>query len=148
VAKNDAPSGAFKLNFKGVTNDVVLPGDYVARLTGVKYNAASQSSGKPYIAAEFTIVSDLDLDTKFGGRKVFRNFSLQPQSLFALKSAMIALNCDPEIFEEEEDIDITEYLKENLVGNEAVLTVTNEDYNNEPRAKVGRIRSAETVGSF
>jgi hypothetical protein len=138
----------FKMSFSGVTNDVVTPGNYICTLTGVKFNEASQSSGKPYIAAEFTIVSDEDENTQFAGRKVFRNFSLQSQSLFALKGAMIALDADPEIFESEEEFDIVEYLKENLIGNQAILTITNEDYQGEPRARVGKIRSVQTVGSF
>lgn len=138
----------FKLNFANVTSSALPPGEYLCTLTAVKFTEASQSSGQPYIAAEFTVREDSDGSTQHAGRKLFRNFSLQPQSLFALKQAMIALDADPDIFEQEEDFDIVEYLKEELIGHEALLTVTNEDYQGEPRARVGRIRSPQGVGSF
>ena len=138
--ENEVPTP--KISFKDVANNVVDPGEYLCNFTGQKYEEASQSSGKPYIRADFTVrhLASDETDVKFAGRKLFRNFSLQPQSLFALKGLMVALDCDPDIFEEE-DLDITEALGE-LIGGECVVTVTNEEYQGEPRARVGRIRAA------
>jgi hypothetical protein len=63
------------VSFSGIeskTFDPLPVGRYPAKVSGVTYNEASQKSGEPYVAWEFTVS-----EGEFANRKAFLNSSLQ-----------------------------------------------------------------------
>lgn len=125
-----------KVDFSGVSTsfEVLEEGLYPGKLADFKYVAVSKSSGKPYYQLEFDI-------TEPEGRKAWRNYSLQPQSLFAIKRALIILGADEDDLEGE--IDLDEVLPQ-LIGADCTLAlvIDNEYDPDEPRNKVAKILPA------
>lgn len=129
------------IDFSNVKDNVIDPGEYTVTLTASEYVAESKSSKKPYMKFEMT-VSDEE-NTAFNGRKVFRNFSLQPQSLFAIKQAMIAFDADADIFEDPSGLDLEEEVR-SLYGNQAIVVITNEEFDGRMQNRVGKIKSTSS----
>lgn len=131
-----------KINFADVKEREIIPvGDYECTLTAITFVAKKATTKAPYIKCEFTVSEEGEAQ----GRKLFRNLSLSEESLWAFKSAMIALGTDPEEFDDE--VDPEEMARDNI-GNTAVLTVTHQKDTRDPSGEkmqpnVQRIRSAE-----
>jgi len=70
-----------------------------------------KTSGKPYLSVEFELPDE-------DNRKLWQNFSLQPQSLWALKAFMVTLGFDPDDMGGEFELE-----EEEIVGNECCLNV-------------------------
>lgn len=78
-----------RIDMEGVTTGGITPldpGEYEAVIAKVVYHASSQASGKPYIEVEFSLPAN--------NRKAWTNFSLQPQSLWALKQFLQRVGYD------------------------------------------------------
>lgn len=126
------------VDFSNVADMSAVPeGEYLCTLSGVKIKD-TKSGDSQFAAVEFTIADDED-DT-YNGRKLFRNYSLKPDALWAIKQMMIAADADPELFEGA--FDIEDEIKQ-LFGNKVLVGVTNEEYNGELRARVGKVRAAD-----
>lgn len=122
-----------KVNMRDVQDNITLPpGDYVMQLSAYKVAEASKSTGKPFVTFDMIVMDDDN--TEYNGRHAWRNYSLQPQALWALKQAMIAFDCDPDIFDDD-DLDIEDALND-LIGYKALVTITNEEYNGKVQARV------------
>lgn len=123
-----------KIDFSDVKPLEPIPdGDYEATLTAVELIEKKASTKAPYLKLEFTVQEE----GEFQGRKLFRNASLSPDSLWAYKQSMIALGSDPEIFEGE--LDPLEVAQDNI-GNSCSLSVSQTEYEGRPQNKVNRIR--------
>lgn len=127
-----------KVDFTGVSTsfEVLEEGLYPAKLADFKFEEKSKSSGKPYVSLEF------DLTGEFEGRKAWRIFSLQPQSLFALKRACLILGAGEGDLEGE--LDLEDDVLPGLVGADCTLAlvIDNEYDPDEPRNKVNKILAA------
>jgi len=81
---------SIKIDMEGVSAGGLEPlpaGVYDAVVAAVKYHPSSQSSGQPYVEFEFTLPDH-------AGRKQWRNYSLQPQALWALKQTLVRLGVE------------------------------------------------------
>ena len=129
-----------RLNFSNVKEFAPLEeGSYIGRLTSVEYIAKSRTSGQPFIKLTFTLTSDNE-DESLSGRKLFRNASLQEESLWAFKKYMIALGTDPEEFDE--DVEVEEMARANI-GNDALLVVGVKEFEDRKSNEIVDIRSAD-----
>jgi len=90
------------IDFSGVPDyEPIAPGTYEATFTGHKFRKARDGASN-ICAMEFTITED---DPDVHGRKVFRNQSMKPESLWALKRAMLALGTDADAFDGRLNVD-------------------------------------------
>lgn len=91
------------INLSGVsTQPEPMPKDtYEAKLTKHDTIMESQNSGQPYIKFEFTVEHPT-----YGGRKLWSNASLQPQSQWAFKKMMVTLGATPEELDTDFDTDV------------------------------------------
>jgi len=122
-----------KINFKGVGDP--LPADtYSAVVEKAEYIAESKSSGNPTVA--FTWIVN---EGPYEGRKLFRSYSAQPNSLLFLKRVWIASGVDPDDLAA--DIE-TDDINASIIGNEVNLVVTIGEYNGEPNNQVTNVRPA------
>lgn len=125
------------IDFSNVADMAAVPtGEYVCVLSGIDVKDTKSGDSK-YAAVAFTIADDEY--EEYNGRKLFRNYSLKPDALWALKQMMIAADADPDIFTGA--FDIEEEIKA-LFGNKVFVGVTQEEYQGEARARVGKIRAA------
>lgn len=105
---------ATKVNFAQVqTSYAPRPaGDYVGLLISHKINEASASSGQPTASLEYTEVENPN-------KHMFANYSLQPQSLWAIKRDLLRLGAKVEDMNSE-DADLDEIITK-LYGYTATL---------------------------
>lgn len=127
------------IDFSGVSIDFepVEEGRYNGIFESYEYRAQSKSSGQPYVVMAFRI-SEGDHE----GRKFFRNFSLQKQSLWALKRVLVRLGVDGE--ELGGPIDIDDIMPE-VTGAPCVLVIGTHLYEDEIRNDVKDILSATEI---
>lgn len=111
----------------------VDPDTYPVTFTGFEIKTGPKAK---FIAAEFTIT---DEDSDFNGRKVYRNLSLSPNSLWAVKQFLLSAGADAE--ELEGEMELEEILQE-LVGNELEVVTTLQEYDGQMRAQVSKIRAS------
>ena len=81
------------IDFEGVSDSGLEPvddGDYPARITSIKAGLARESQ-KPKVEFEFT---GTDAAGAAKGRKFWRNYSLQPNALWALKRDLTSLGVE------------------------------------------------------
>ena len=90
-------------DFKALT-----PGAYRAHIAGVESRLGKQS-GKPYLAVTFELPDE-------NNRKAWSNYSLQPQSMWAIKALMVTLGFDPDELDGEFDLS-----EDQLLGQECVV---------------------------
>lgn len=135
-AKNEDNMPA--LDFSGVKELVAIPaGNYKCAVADVKYIAKPKNnSAIGYYEVKYT-VSDEDSEHK--GRSVYKNFSLKPEALFAMKKAMVSAGTDPEKFTGKVDLD--EEWKE-LIGAEVTCVVSVHEWNGEDKNQVDRVTDA------
>lgn len=121
----------------------VPPDTYDAILEEWEYNPSSASSGKPYIKMKFVVTSG-----EHEGRVLFRNRSLQTQSLWALKKDLIRLGISEDRLAGEEDL---EDIMPDAIGAPCRLKVAireyKEDEDSEPRL-VNDVRDVLSQYSF
>jgi hypothetical protein len=91
-----------KVDFKNADLKAIPEGTYPATFTEHKMypHPKADPKGAPYVALTFTLA-----DGEFEGRKLWRNFSLAPQALWALKRTIVALDAPEDALEGEVDID-------------------------------------------
>jgi len=122
-----------RVDFSNVKElEVVEADDYDAKLSEYEYIEKSKSGGKPYY--KFTFEAEVGDET----RKFFRNFSVTPDSLWALKRALIVLGVDEESFGGEVDLD--EVIDE-VVGNSCIIEVAVKEYEGRDVNEVRRIKA-------
>lgn len=83
-----------KLNFEGVTTEGFAPWPENTDIPFTIFNITQEKgkdSGAPYLKFEFKQVG--------GNRKAWRNFSLQPGALWALKKLLVELDYDEDALE-------------------------------------------------
>lgn len=95
-------------------------GKYEAVLTAYEMKIAKQSNS-PYVALTFDIS-----EPEYEGRKAWRNFSLQPQALWALKQALVAMGIDRESLSGEVDLD---EVLQGAVGLNCILELDIREWN-------------------
>jgi hypothetical protein len=128
-----------KINFSNVQTLAPLPeGEYQAILSEFKVVDKAKSSGKPYVALTFSITEE-----GYAGRKVWRNFSLQEQSLWALKQTLIRLGVDPDTLADG-DVELEDILGE-AIGSPCVVVIGIREYNGE-RNEVRQVLEASEYG--
>lgn len=128
-----------RINLAGVGGfEPLEEGQYEATYVGGKYTAKSKSSGQPSVSVTFQLSED-----GLENRKLFKNYSLQPQSLWAFKQLLVALGMDEESLEEG-DFDVEEVLKE-LVGARVILDVTVGEYQGQKNNQVRRVLTTESA---
>jgi hypothetical protein len=125
-----------RINFRDVPSIEAMPaGQYNALFTAYDVKDASKSSNKPFVALTFTIQ-----DEGYENRKVWRNYSLQPQALWALKQTLTRLGAVPEDLESD-DVELEDVLQ-NLIGNACVVDVGVEPYQGTDRNQVRAVLEA------
>jgi hypothetical protein len=124
-----------KIDFSQAKELKAVPaGTYEAVLTEQKIFTA-KSSNQEAIALTFTIQDENFPEHE--GRKQWRNYSLQPQALWALKKSLVDLGCDPE--ELEGTVDLEEVIGQ-LIGNKCLIEVGVRMYEGEERNEVRKVR--------
>jgi hypothetical protein len=114
---------AIKIDFEGAGEGGFEPipaGTYSAKVTKVTYHAKAKSSGQPYLEFEFGAI-----EGQGEKRRLWRNYSLQPQSLWALKQTLTRLGV--EVPDGELDIE-----PEELVGQPCQLVVSVKPHYRDP----------------
>lgn len=119
------------VDFTGVTEgfEPIPDGKQPATLEAWEWNDTPKSSNAktddPTVALTFRIS-----DGEFEGRKMFRNYSMSRQALWAFKRALVRLGIDPS--ELDGDIDLDEIMPD-LVGAECVLKIGHHMWEGEAR---------------
>lgn len=124
---------------------VIEPGDYVATITKGEYREAGTAKAKnakhDMENVEFTIKHSLeDEDVTSAGRKVFKNFSLGPESLWSWKRFAISAGIDPDDLEG--PIDPEEATNE-CIGNDVIIKVDTRQWNDQTMNDVKDVRALE-----
>jgi hypothetical protein len=124
---------AISLNLSGVQARSFEPlpeGKYLVEVLEVKAKIAA-SSGAPMLAWTFRV-----LDEDYEGRQLFTNTVLTDNSLWKLKSFLIALGYTEEELNGEIELDPDE-----LVGLQAVARVKTREYQGETRNDVNALEA-------
>ena len=124
-----------QVDFSGIVEFTPIPeGTYDATLTSGEVVAEAKTSKKPYVSLTFTV-----LNGEYAGRKLFRNFSLQPQALWAFKQAMVRLGVDGDILSRPMEFDeLTALIAENT-GAQCQVDVGLREYQGELRNELRKI---------
>ena len=123
-------------------------GDEMEVLPAGAYNATAyeweqrfgRDSGQPYISLTFQIASG-----DYSGRKLWSNYSLQPQSLWALKRFLITAGITEDSFPDEDgaELDIEPLLRQ-VMGRPVVITATVGQYQGRDTNNVEEVSPAGT----
>lgn len=123
-----------KIDFSAVKDFEPVPaGEYEAQFS--KGEVTQSKEGKPMVKVQFTVTEE----GEFSGRKLFRNYSLQPNALWAIKQDFVKLGVDPDDFGGE--VDIAEMCAQ-LVGADCILTVKNGEWNGKQTSDITNIQEA------
>ena len=123
------------INLAGVSDFSAVPSaEYVVTLTDAEEKTPA-GGGNAYIKLTMTITDEDATDAN--GSKQFRNVSMGEKSLPYLKRALMAFDADPEIFESPFDAE-AEFKR--LLGNKALATVGQKEYQGETVNEVTKIR--------
>lgn len=116
------------VNLAGVrtTLEVIPDGKYPANFVGKKF--AMSKTNNPKCTLEYTFTAEAG--EEIAGRKAFVECSLQPQSLFKIKKAMIDMGMDPEDLEGQ--IDLDEAL-DAMIGAETTIRVGHHEWEGSTR---------------
>lgn len=121
VTEEKAGKQVVKVNFAAAASGNLLDeGEYPATLTD--YTVGTSQKGQPTINVEWTLEG-------MNGRKSWRTFSLQPNALWSLRKALIAMGADPE-FMASEDADIEDVMN-SVRGARCILKVGQRTYMDE-----------------
>lgn len=125
------------INFSNVQDSFQpLPDGTYNAVLGEISSKVSQK-GDPYLVFTFNLTDEYE------GRKAWRNFSLLPQSLWSIKSAMVALGADrDDLSGEFETIeDFIEYCS-GFIGQPCQLELTVKEFNDKLSNEVKKVKSA------
>ena len=110
------------------------PGVYEVTVFGIEQKVG-KTSGKPYL--EFTF------KMKDSERRIWSNYSLQPQSMWALKKVLVdAFGYDPEKLSGAE----VEFEPKDLLGKPCKLVVSQGTYEGKPTNEVDSVLSPDAEG--
>lgn len=115
-----------QIDFDGVSTSGFTPlenGNYPATVTKIELSAGQQS-GAPVINAEFTL-------TELNGRKHWETYSLQANSLWRLKTAIVDLGLEPPSGPMDEQA-LFEWMQSTWLQMDVVLEITKEPHWNKP----------------
>jgi hypothetical protein len=125
-------------------NSTTIPDGTVvkAAVDKVEFQAASKASGQPQFMVTFRV---LEPDA-WENRKLIRYFSLQSDSLWALKQMSVRFGGDPELFDDD-DKDTDEIAVE-LLNLEGYLEVEEHEYPKDSGEKRNSVKRflAEAIG--
>ena len=128
-----------RVDFSGVREFTPIPeGTYEATLSGSKVVAEAKTSKQPFVELTFTVA-----EGEHAGRKMFRNFSLQPQALWAFKQAVVRLGADPDSFSGELEFEDLEMLLGDLVGSPCRIAVGTREFQGQTRNEVQAVLAPE-----
>lgn len=123
-----------KVDWADVESFEALPeGTYNVVFESFEVTEQSKASGKPFVNLTFIIT-----DGDHTNRKLWRNHSLQPQALWALKQSMVRLGSSPDTLTGEMEI---EEALARLQGNPCRLVVGQREYEGVMRNEIKEILS-------
>ena len=109
-------------------------GKYECILSEVE--AKKSQKGDDYLAFTFTLTDE------FEGRKAWRNFSLLPQSLWAIKGALVALGVDRDDLSGSMTLESLIELCTSMVGSACRLELTIREWNGKLQNDVKKVMAA------
>lgn len=122
-------------DFSNIKSMEALPdGLYNVTLSEYAFVPKSKSTGNPMVRLVFTV-----LDDEYKDRKLFKNYSLVPQALWAYKLGMVALGVDESVFDGEVDID---EIGAQVSGAECSVEVSTRPYNGRMTNNVDKLHPA------
>lgn len=125
-----------QLNFEGVPDGIEpLPeGRYNVRIKDI--TEGNSKAGQPKVDVTYQVIAPL----KYKGRLAWETLSLQPQSLWRVKSALIAYGVDSEELKGKATIDWSD-----LLGVECTITIKHEMYEQKLRQRTSKTELLVTV---
>jgi len=127
-----------RIDFSNVRELTPVPeGEYAATLTGTKLVPEAKESKQPYVEMTFTIA-----DGEFAGRKLFRNYSLQPKALWSFKQTLVRLGTDPELLSGELELEDVAEIAADAIGQPCRLSVGFREYQGNMRNELKEVLSA------
>lgn len=127
--------GLISVDFEGVESGGGMPipdGNYTASLVKIEEKEGADS-GEPYLSCQWKIS-----EGKLEGRKLYDNISLQPQSLWRLRTILECIGYEVE--EGPMDIDPSDILEE-----ECGIEVVNEEYDGKDKPRITGFLPADGV---
>lgn len=123
----------------------VEPGSYLCTITKGEYREAGSQKAKnakhDVEAVELTIDRNIETDDdEFSGQKLFKNFSLGPESLWSFKRFCIAAGVDPDDLEGSID---PEEIVVGLIGTSVVAVTDTREWQDRTLADVKDIKSVD-----
>lgn len=109
-------------------------GKYACVLSEVE--AKVSQKGDDYLAFTFTLTDEYE------GRKAWRNFSLLPQSLWAIKAALVALGVDREDLSGSMTLEGLIELCQSMIGSACTLELTTREWNGKFQNDVKKVMAA------
>ena len=107
--------------------------DYLCVIS--EWKASKSSKGFPM----YDITYEVQEPEYYAGRKMVRNYSLQPQALFGLLNVLVALGDDPEKLRQGK----TKVVPSEKLGLPIVVKARNEVFEDQERSKPGRVKHAD-----
>ena len=132
------------VNLKGVKAgfDLLPDATVPAKLTSVKWKPSKSTKGAMNANCEFTI--DTEAGEPWGGRKAFVTLPTSERGLGLLKKGLIDMGVDPDELEQD-DIDL-DALFSDLIGAQAYIKITTEQYNNADTNRYAIVSQDEWTG--
>lgn len=141
-SRSKKKTGTISVDFEGVESGGGRPvpdGMYLGAPTKIT-EEEGEDSGEPYLAFRWKTEEGLSRGTKKGvGGIVFDNVSLQPQSLWKLRTILECMGYEVE--DGPMDVDI-----EDLVGEQCGIEVTNEEWEGRDRPRITGFAPPEGEG--
>lgn len=126
---------ATKVNFRAAANrefPTLEPGTYEFKFVKAD-KKVGQTSKQEYVSFDFK--HDEGDDAPEPNMHVFNNYSLQPQSLWALRDVLKCLDCDPDILDDE-DVDVEDAIA-SVLDNRCALKLGVESYKSNDKDDKG-----------
>ena len=136
---SEDPSGELFIDFDAIEDYELVPqGMYPASIIDAKLGKiqTGKNVGKPKLSITMAITAEPNV-----GRKLFRNYSLIPSSLWALKRLMKAVDLTAEGRVPVEELPAL------LVGQDIAVSVTHRPYQGEMRTNVQNVYPMKTLES-
>lgn len=132
----EKPKMATKVNFRAAAErefPVLEPGTYEFKFVKAD-KKIGQQSGKEYVSLDFQ--HDEGEDAENPNMHVFNNYSLQAQSLWALRDVLKSLECDEAILNDEE-ADVEEAIR-SVYNNRCAIKLGIEEYDSNDKDETGK----------
>ncbi len=126
------------LNFSGVEDrnfDAIPNGVYEALIHDIeeKEVKSGENTGAPMWAVQFAINGG-----QYDNRRVFRNYTLVEQSMWAIKQFLVALGVDPEALQGEVELDTEE-----LIGLPCRVVLRQREYQGQMNNDVKQVQKSK-----